>query len=598
MPYIINRTDGTLLTTIPDGEVDTSSDLTLIGKNAATWGEAFNENLVKLLENFSNDTAPPQPLEGQLWYDRDSSRLKIWNESSWVSVGNPISSQSQPINQVIGSLWFKTNTQQLFVYNSLGQWILLGPEAVEGFGETKNTSIALTTRSGTQKPAITTVIDEDIVAVTVNETFELDTATGNSVGFSNLVRGINLKTGTVLKAPTVVANNITGNLTGNVVGLLQGNVLGDVVGNLTGIATNSLQSQNSEQADRLSQPRLINGISFDGTTNITIEDTTKISKSGDVVNGFLTLHADPSSNFHAATKRYVDQKFESISIEDTTKVSKLGDTMQGFLTLSSNPTANLHAATKSYVDSGDSVLTSSINAINTSIGALSASINGKVAKTGDTMSGYLRLHASPIEDLHAATKGYIDQKILEINTGISGLRLSDPTKVSKAGDTMSGLLALSGDPESPNHAATKRYVDNITRVRSLGINADPGPAGELRAAGDIIAFFSDQRLKKNIRPINEALDKINKISGVVYQFNEVAKQNGFDNADQQVGVIAQEIQEVLPEAVKFAPFDRTHDNRSISGENYLTVQYEKLIPLLIEAVKELSLEIDKLKASK
>lgn len=442
------------------------------------------------------------------------------------------------------------------------------------------------------------MIDEDLVAITVNETFELGTADRNSTGFTDVVRGINLKTGTIFKAPTVIASNISGNLTGNVVGLLQGNVVGNVVGNLTGTATNSVQSQSSDQADRLSQPRLINGISFDGTTNITIEDTTKVSKSGDVINGFLTLHSDPSNNFHAATKRYVDQKFDSISIEDPTKVSKLGDTMQGFLTLNSNPIENLHAATKSYVDSGNAALTSSINAINSSIGAISATINSKVSRSGDTMSGYLQLHANPIEDLHAATKGYIDQKILEINTGISGLRLSDPTKVAKSGDTMSGLLTLSGDPTSPGHAATKRYVDNITRVKSLGVNASPGPDGELRAAGDIIAFFSDRRLKKNIRPINAALDKVNKISGVVYQFNEVAKQNGFDNVDQQVGVIAQEIQEVLPEAVKFAPFDQTHDNRSISGENYLTVQYEKLIPLLIEAVKELSAEIDKLKATK
>ena len=62
-----------------------------------------------------------------------------------------------------------------------------------------------------------------------------------------------------------------------------------------------------------------------------------------------------------------------------------------------------------------------------------------------------------------------------------------------------------------------------------------------------------------------------------------------------VGVFAQDVQAVLPEAVKLAPFDNDGNNKSISGENYLTVQYEKIVPLLIEAIKEQQKQIDELK---
>jgi hypothetical protein len=95
-------------------------------------------------------------------------------------------------------------------------------------------------------------------------------------------------------------------------------------------------------------------------------------------------------------------------------------------------------------------------------------------------------------------------------------------------------------------------------------------AGQLSATGDIIAFStSDQRLKDNITPIPNALDKVLSISGNTFNWNEKSDKEGND-----VGVIAQEVLEVLPEAVT------TRDN------GYFAVRYEKLVPLLIEAIKE------------
>ena len=111
-----------------------------------------------------------------------------------------------------------------------------------------------------------------------------------------------------------------------------------------------------------------------------------------------------------------------------------------------------------------------------------------------------------------------------------------------------------------------------------------------KVTDDITAFVSDIRLKTDIESIDSPLDKVCKLSGFTYKHNETAKvECDVDTGNQRfVGVSAQDVQKVLPEAVKSAP----------ANDNYLTVQYEKLVPLLIEAIKELKDEIDELKRGK
>jgi hypothetical protein len=125
--------------------------------------------------------------------------------------------------------------------------------------------------------------------------------------------------------------------------------------------------------------------------------------------------------------------------------------------------------------------------------------------------------------------------------------------------------------------------------------------------GDVTANTSDRRLKTNIKNIDSPLEKISKINGVYFNWNEKAKELiTKDTEKREVGLIAQEIEDVLPEIIKPAPFDVTIDEnvtdrvmyKSKSGENYLTIQYEKIVPLLVECIKELKLEIEELKKNK
>ena len=127
MSYIINKTDGSVLTEIIDGSVDqTATDLTLVGKNASSYGEAFNENFIHLLENFANSSSPNNPIEGQLWFDTSESRLKIYDGSGFKVSGGSIVSNTIPSTIGQGDIWIDSRRKQLY-FNDGVSTILAGP---------------------------------------------------------------------------------------------------------------------------------------------------------------------------------------------------------------------------------------------------------------------------------------------------------------------------------------------------------------------------------------------------------------------------------------------------------------------------------------
>lgn len=126
------------------------------------------------------------------------------------------------------------------------------------------------------------------------------------------------------------------------------------------------------------------------------------------------------------------------------------------------------------------------------------------------------------------------------------------------------------------------------RFGALGVGAAEGSAGTILATATVTAYASDARLKTNFTPIANAIGKLLELTGYEYDWNEeVCNKVNFPFINKhEHGVKAQEVQKVVPDAVTLAPFDRGEDGISVSGENYLTVDYTKLIPLLIQAVKE------------
>lgn len=135
MSYKINKTNGELLIDLVDGQLDTTStDLTLVGRNYKGFGEAVNENFVRLLENFARTSAPNAPLVGQLWYDTAEERLKIYTGDTFRAATGAVVSQTQP-NLTAGDLWIDSFNNKLYFFDG-ADIVLVGPNYSEAQGRT------------------------------------------------------------------------------------------------------------------------------------------------------------------------------------------------------------------------------------------------------------------------------------------------------------------------------------------------------------------------------------------------------------------------------------------------------------------------------
>jgi hypothetical protein len=126
----------------------------------------------------------------------------------------------------------------------------------------------------------------------------------------------------------------------------------------------------------------------------------------------------------------------------------------------------------------------------------------------------------------------------------------------------------------------------VIKFGAIGIGTEAGIAGSITATSTITAYYSDERLKDFKGKIPDALDKVLQLNGYYFTENVKAKELGYTNDRLQVGVSAQEVEKVLPEIVTTAPI----------SDEYKTIWYDKLTPLLIEAIKDLKIIIDKQQA--
>jgi hypothetical protein len=208
-------------------------------------------------------------------------------------------------------------------------------------------------------------------------------------------------------------------------------------------------------------------------------------------------------------------------------------------------------------------------ASNASVAGCELKANGSIYSTVEipALGGGIQIRNNAITDSLTALKCY--NGLADINTISS----------TGGGHSLSISGGLSGE-----------YA-RFTNAKRLGIGTT-APAeslhvvGNIVATGNITAFYSDERLKDLKGTIPNALDKVNQLNGYYYTPNETAQALGVDNKGLEVGISAQEVEAVLPEIV----------TKSAIGDDYKTVWYEKLTPLLIEAVKELTEKVDKLEA--
>ena len=200
-----------------------------------------------------------------------------------------------------------------------------------------------------------------------------------------------------------------------------------------------------------------------------------------------------------------------------------------------------------------------------------------------------KVDIDPISDQPTITTGASDDLILVSDTSDSGnmkkITIANAALTGPTGPTGPSGTNGSAGPTGPTGPTGGFTTNSDAQVNSLGVGtAGSTTTGEIRATNNITAFYSDERLKNVLGEIDNALSKVKELRGVYFEENETAKSLGYNNDKRQVGVIAQEVEKVLPEVVTEAPID----------EKYITVWYDKLVPLLIEAIKELSAKVDKL----
>ena len=129
MPYILNKTNGSKLVTVSDASVDITTSLSFVGKNYAGYGEVVNENFLKLLENFSNTTAPKAPLQGQLWFDTtaENKKLHVCHDGiRFKTLANIFIQTSTPSSSTKGDLWWDSDAGQLKAFDGAAYQVV-GP---------------------------------------------------------------------------------------------------------------------------------------------------------------------------------------------------------------------------------------------------------------------------------------------------------------------------------------------------------------------------------------------------------------------------------------------------------------------------------------
>jgi hypothetical protein len=194
---------------------------------------------------------------------------------------------------------------------------------------------------------------------------------------------------------------------------------------------------------------------------------------------------------------------------------------------------------------------------NTFVSSVTNALN--ISRAAFSVDSEFRWYTGGSQALNIGAQATLTQKMALTNTGNLGIGISSPAY----------RLDVSGSARITGSLAVGNILPSAT-------------VGRIDATNDVVAFStSDIRFKTNITPISGALDKITQISG--YEFDWIPNQeyHGFEGHD--VGIIAQEIEKVLPEVVK----------ERDSG--YKAVKYEKIVPLLIEAIKEQQQQIDELK---
>ena len=346
MSYIINKRDGTQLTTVLDGTTDTTAtSLTLVGQNYIGWGEIFQENLVHLMENFARSALPANALVGQLWFDTTAKSLKVLvAEDLWRPLATSAAGTLPPANPNAGDFWYDTNTRQVKVWDSV-KWQVVGPVFTNTQGPTGANAISIADSLNTARPVVSLEARGATFAI-FNPYPEFLTL--NEVpGFGNTIpRGFSFRSNIsseVLFHGTVENSMTLQGLLPNV--FIRGDQDDFTTGNLNIVNNGGLWLGGNSEA-KISYEPVTNNVVFAVARDETNFRLTGVFGGGEktllqsnVQSGMLTVFDDPIDSMGISTKNYTDNNISQAEQRQNTN------------------------------------LVSNVNAINTTLGTLTTEIN-------------------------------------------------------------------------------------------------------------------------------------------------------------------------------------------------------------------------------
>jgi hypothetical protein len=190
MAYNVYKTDGTLLTTVGDGTIDSTTSLSLVGIGYSAYSEVIAENLVHLMENFSSGSPPLSPIAGQIWWDKTNTRLNVFDGNIFRPLSGVSISAYAPTTPLAGDFWYDDTNKQLFFYRD--SWILVSP--AYSLGQKKSGQIVETVSdyfNGATHTVTSEYNAENLIAVLSSSSF----STGYLSGIVDINPGINLANG-------------------------------------------------------------------------------------------------------------------------------------------------------------------------------------------------------------------------------------------------------------------------------------------------------------------------------------------------------------------------------------------------------------------
>ena len=464
MAYNITLTDGTAFATIADGTINTDSSVTLVGKNYAGYGIFLDENFIQMLENFSDNTAPPTPLTGQIWWDSGNSLLKVYNGTIWKTISAATASGTAPTSNVIGDLWYDTTNQQLKVWTG-SSFIVVGPaftssegtagaipESINDIGSTPHFVTSLYVNSNrvaivsydsvfTPQSPISTWFPRIYPGITANiaiggsfsgNLISLGNITASAGGTSNVavlsalgvgVTGIvsasgNITGGNITTGGTAtVTGNITGGnlaigglatITGNITG---GNITtgGSITATGTGNITGNVNGGNLRTTGLITATGTVTGgnVASGGfiTAGSTVSSVGNITSAANVAGANVIASVNVSAVGNVAGTYFIGNGSQLTGISSAVSVSKIESGLSNVQIASANANITMAVSTTSnvVVVSTTGITTSGSLTLNSGAAA-TAIVNGAgnaVGNIGSSTSYFNQVFAVATSALYA-----------------------------------------------------------------------------------------------------------------------------------------------------------------------------------------------------